>query len=51
VVFTLATEPSITRSEDLKGKRIGITRVGSASDLTARAALEHLGDDQFVKPQ
>jgi NitT/TauT family transport system substrate-binding protein len=43
MVFTLPTEPSITRGEGLKGNRIGITRVGSASDLAARAALEHLG--------
>ena len=43
MVFTLVTEPSITRGEALKGKRIGITRIGSASDIAARLALEHLG--------
>lgn len=43
MVFTLVTEPSITKGEALKGKRIGITRIGSAADLAARAALEHLG--------
>ncbi len=43
MVFTLVTEPSITRGEGLKGKKIGITRIGSAADLGARVALEHLG--------
>lgn len=43
MVFTLVTERSITRGEDLKGKRIGITRIGSAADLAAKVALEHLG--------
>jgi len=43
MVFTLITDASIVKGADLKGKRIGITRVGSASDLALRAALEHLG--------
>jgi ABC-type nitrate/sulfonate/bicarbonate transport system substrate-binding protein len=43
MVFTLVVEPSITRGEGLKGKKIGITRIGSAADLAAREALEHLG--------
>ena len=43
MVFTLVTEPSITRGEALKGKRIGITRIGSASDIATRLALDHLG--------
>jgi NitT/TauT family transport system substrate-binding protein len=43
MVFTLVAEPAITRGEALKGKKIGITRIGSAADLAARAALEHLG--------
>ena len=43
MVFTLVAEPSITRGEALKGKKIGITRIGAAADLAARAALEHLG--------
>ncbi len=42
MVFSLVAEPGITR-EILKGKKIGITRLGSAADLAARAALEHLG--------
>lgn len=43
MVFTLVTESSITRGEALKGKRIGITRIGSASEIAARLALEQLG--------
>lgn len=43
MVFTLLTEPAITKGSDLKGKKIGITRLGSASDLAVRLALEHLG--------
>jgi NitT/TauT family transport system substrate-binding protein len=41
MVFTLITDAGITKAFDLKGKRIGITRIGSASDLALRAALEH----------
>ena len=43
MVFTLLTNASITKGSDLKGKKIGITRLGSASDLALRAALEHFG--------
>ncbi len=43
MVFRLVVDRSITRGEDLKGKKIGITRIGSAADIAARAALEHLG--------
>ena len=43
MVFTLVAEPAIMRGEGLKGKKIGITRIGSAADLAARAALEHFG--------
>jgi NitT/TauT family transport system substrate-binding protein len=43
MVFTLLTENSITKGSELKGKKIGITRIGSASDLAVRAALEHFG--------
>jgi NitT/TauT family transport system substrate-binding protein len=43
MVFTLITDPSIIKGADLKGKKIGITRIGSASDLALRAALEHFG--------
>lgn len=43
MVFTLIAEPAIARGADLKGKKIGITRLGSASDLAVRAALEQFG--------
>src|ERR1051325_6787573 len=43
MVFTLFTDSSITKAADLKGKKIGITRIGSASDLALRAALDHFG--------
>jgi ABC-type nitrate/sulfonate/bicarbonate transport system substrate-binding protein len=43
MVFTLITDASIAKPVDLKGKKIGITRIGSASDLALRTALESLG--------
>jgi NitT/TauT family transport system substrate-binding protein len=43
MVFTLIADPSIARGPELKGKKIGITRIGSASDLAVRAALEQFG--------
>lgn len=43
MVFTLIAEAAITRGSELKGKKIGITRIGSASDLAVRAALEQFG--------
>jgi NitT/TauT family transport system substrate-binding protein len=43
MVFTLFADASVVKGADLKGKRIGITRLGSASDLAVRAALEQFG--------
>jgi ABC-type nitrate/sulfonate/bicarbonate transport system substrate-binding protein len=43
MVFTLIAEAGIAKGADLKGKKIGITRLGSASDLAVRAALEQFG--------
>jgi NitT/TauT family transport system substrate-binding protein len=43
MVFTLFGDASISKGADLKGKKIGITRLGSASDLAVRTALEHFG--------
>jgi len=43
MVFTLIAEAAITKGSELKGKKIGITRIGSASDLAVRAALEQFG--------
>jgi NitT/TauT family transport system substrate-binding protein len=41
--FRLIAEPSIRTSADLQGKRVGITRPGSVTDMTARIAVEKLG--------
>ncbi len=38
----LVTRPDIKRPEDLKGKRIAISRFGSASDYATQLALEKL---------
>src|SRR5688572_22163888 len=43
MVFTLLVEQNITKGIDLKGKKIGITRLGSASELAVRMALEQFG--------
>jgi len=43
MVFTLLADQSIAKGSELKGKKIGITRIGSASDLAVRAALEQFG--------
>jgi NitT/TauT family transport system substrate-binding protein len=43
MVFTLMANSSLARGADLKGKKIGITRLGSASELAVRAALEQFG--------
>ena len=40
--FTLMTQPSIRRAEDLKGKKIGTARFGGSSHISALIALEHL---------
>jgi NitT/TauT family transport system substrate-binding protein len=39
----LLVAPDIKRAEDLKGKRIAISRFGSASDYATQIALERLG--------
>lgn len=39
----LLVRPDIKRAEDLKGKRIAISRFGSASDYATQIALEKLG--------
>jgi NitT/TauT family transport system substrate-binding protein len=43
MVFTLLVDQSITKGSELKGKKIGITRIGSASDLAVRMALDQFG--------
>ncbi len=43
--FSLITQPSIRRAQDLKGKKIGTARFGGSSHISALIALEHLGLD------
>jgi ABC-type nitrate/sulfonate/bicarbonate transport system substrate-binding protein len=40
--FSVVTQPSIRRAEDLRGKRIGTARFGGSSHISALIALEHL---------
>lgn len=41
--FSLMAGAGVTRPQELKGKRLGITRFGSAADLVARMAVRRLG--------
>jgi NitT/TauT family transport system substrate-binding protein len=41
--YELVVNESVKSAEDLKGKSIGISRVGSASDVAARALIKGLG--------
>jgi ABC-type nitrate/sulfonate/bicarbonate transport system substrate-binding protein len=41
--YVLAAHPSIRRPEDLKGKRIGVSQLGSSTDFIARLAARRLG--------
>ena len=43
--FYLVTKPSITNVEQLRGKTLGVSRYGSATDFDARAALRHFNLD------
>jgi NitT/TauT family transport system substrate-binding protein len=43
--FQFVTVKSITASNQLRGKRIGVNRYGAAPDVAARYALRHLGID------
>ena len=43
--FTVVTQPSLHKAEDLKGKKIGTARFGGSSHISALIALEHLGLD------
>src|SRR5579884_1851428 len=43
VIFSLMTTPSIHEYADLRGKRLGISRLGSSSDSAARSALAKWG--------
>jgi ABC-type nitrate/sulfonate/bicarbonate transport system substrate-binding protein len=47
LVFSMYARPEIKRVEDLKGKKIGITRYGTSADISARYALrQHSLDPQ-----
>ena len=41
--YVLAAHPSIKRPEDLKGKRIGVSQIGSSTDFIARVAVRRIG--------
>ena len=43
--FTLYVTPEIQSANDLRGKSLGISRPGSATDTAIRVALRHLGLD------
>jgi NitT/TauT family transport system substrate-binding protein len=43
--YILAAHPSIKRPEDLKGKRIGVSQLGSSTDFIARVAAKRIGLD------
>ena len=43
--YELIVNESIKSAEDLKGKTVGISRIGSASDVAARVLLKGLGLD------
>jgi ABC-type nitrate/sulfonate/bicarbonate transport system substrate-binding protein len=41
--YKLEVSPAIKSGQDLKGKKLGISRIGSSSDLGTKAALKKLG--------
>ena len=43
IPFSLVTTASISRPEDLKGKKIAISQLGGSSDFAARFALTRMG--------
>jgi NitT/TauT family transport system substrate-binding protein len=42
-VFKIISSPEIKKPEQLKGKKVGISRLGGASDFSIRYALTHWG--------
>jgi ABC-type nitrate/sulfonate/bicarbonate transport system substrate-binding protein len=42
-IFSLMARPEIRTVADLKGKRLGVVRLGGATDIAARVALERSG--------
>ena len=47
--YILAAHPSIKRPEDLKGKRIGVSQLGSSTDFIARVAAKRIVGDLSAK--
>jgi len=45
LTHSIVAKPEITRPEDLKGKKIGVTRIGSNSHYFAMQALRRMGLD------
>jgi ABC-type nitrate/sulfonate/bicarbonate transport system substrate-binding protein len=43
LVFSIMSRPEIKQPTDLKGKRVGITRLGGSTDWALDAALKHWG--------
>jgi NitT/TauT family transport system substrate-binding protein len=43
LAFYLVTKPEITTKEELRGKRLGVSRPGTDSDVATRLALEKIG--------
>ncbi len=43
--FTVVTQPTLRKAEELRGKRLGTARFGGSSHISALIALEHLGLD------
>src|SRR5262245_53074857 len=41
--YILTAHPSIKKPEDLKGKKIGVSQLGSSTDFIARVALRRVG--------
>ncbi|MBI4318668.1 MAG: ABC transporter substrate-binding protein [Chloroflexi bacterium] len=42
-VFSLFSQPSLTKPEDLRGKKVGVTAFGSGTDAATRSGLRKLG--------
>ena len=42
-VFKIIANPELKKPEDLKGRKVGISRLGGASDFSIRYALTHWG--------
>lgn len=43
LVFSIMSRPEIKQPADLKGKRVGVTRLGGSTDWALDAALKHWG--------